>query len=79
MDPAWVSTIATILGAGIAAFAGTKVAIARVEERQAALRDRVTRVEGDFEHQAVELQNHGARISVLEDRGTRRQPVDYAR
>lgn len=79
LDPAWVSTAATIMGAGFAAFIGTKVAIARIEERQSALRDRVTNLESDYEQHSLELQNHGSRISVLEDRGRRGQPVDYVR
>lgn len=41
MDPNWISIGVTVFGAGLAAFVGTKVAIARIEERQKALKERV--------------------------------------
>jgi hypothetical protein len=66
MDPAWVSTIVTVLGSGVMAFVGTKVAIARVEEKQIALNDRVTELEGDFENCALGLQDVGQRVRVLD-------------
>lgn len=78
MDPAWLSTIITILGSGIMAFVGTKVAIARVEERQGSLKEQVTELKGDFENCALEVQDVRQRVRVLEDRDLRR-PMDYAR
>lgn len=81
---AWVSIVIGVLSSlvsvavfGAIAFAALKSWMARREEREISIERRVIDLEGDFEKQGLMLQNHGQRLSVLEDR-QRRQPMDYA-
>jgi hypothetical protein len=64
MDPSWLALGATVVGSGFSAFLGTKVALARIEERQKILKE--------------DVDDHEARLRNLE-RGPHRQPVDFAR
>jgi prefoldin subunit 5 len=41
MDPNWLALVCTIVGSGVSAFVGTKVALARIEERQKVLKEDV--------------------------------------
>lgn len=83
MDPAWVSvgvSLATMVVAGLASYFGTKVALARVEERQNSMGSGLSRLERLQEEQGLLVADHSVRIRVLENEmDIRPPPVDYPR
>jgi hypothetical protein len=83
MDPAWaaitISAVGTI-GSVVGAFFGTKIALARVEERQNSLGDGHRRLERLQEEQGLLVSDHSIRIRVLENEmDIRPPPLDYPR
>lgn len=83
MNPIWISVAiagVSALGCAFAAYFGTKIALARVEERQNSLDDGHRRLERLQEEQGLIVSDHAVRIRVLENEiDIRPPPIDYAR
>lgn len=83
MDPNWVQIVIGLViaaASAVSAYWGTRVAVARMEERQNSLGSGISRLERLQEEQGLILGDHSGRIRVLEHAvDVRQQPNDYGR
>lgn len=82
MDAAWASVAISgigMVGAIAGSFFGTKLALARLEERLGSQGQHLGRLQDQVNEQGGVLGDHAVRIGVLENEVGLRAPIDYPR